>query len=157
VVRDVEPPRLPIGVGVNELVCQVLLSGVLSQLDVGPSDYFWIVGARLRLHPKKLPEEDPVRLDPKESFTKMHEDHDMENTVRVQVEVLNSIVPEEALEEITSRERESALHEPRKHRNLVFGFLHRIWISGSGPPHVNLLLPDKSAVQEGQQIFGLHF
>jgi heme A synthase len=90
VVRDVEPPRLPIGVGVNELVRQVLLGGVFSHVDADPSDYSWIVGARLRLHPEELPEEDPVRLDPKECFTKMNEDRGMENDVRVQIEVLNS-------------------------------------------------------------------
>jgi hypothetical protein len=47
-----------------------------------------------------------VRLDSKECFTKMDEDCGMENAVRVQIEVLNSVVPEEALEEITSRKRE---------------------------------------------------
>jgi hypothetical protein len=39
-----------------------------------------------------------VRLDPKECFTKMGEDRGMENVVRVQIEVLNFVVPEEALE-----------------------------------------------------------
>jgi hypothetical protein len=34
-----------------------------------------------------------VRLDPKECFTKMNEDRDMENAVRIQIEVLNSVVP----------------------------------------------------------------
>jgi hypothetical protein len=70
VVRDVEPPRLPIGIGDNELVRQVLLRGVFSQLDAGSYHYSWIGGAWLRLHPEKLPEEDPVRLDSKESLTK---------------------------------------------------------------------------------------
>jgi hypothetical protein len=70
VVRDVEPPRLPIGVGVNELVRQVLLCGIFPHLDAGPSDYAWIAGAWLRLNPEELLEEDPVRLDPKECFTK---------------------------------------------------------------------------------------
>jgi hypothetical protein len=70
--------------------------------------------------------------------------------VRVQIEVLNSVVPEEALEEITSRKRKSALHETREHGDLVFSLLHWVWISGGGPPHINLLLPDKSAVEKGQ-------
>jgi hypothetical protein len=39
VVRDVEPPRLPIGVGVDELVREVLLGGVLPHLDVGSPYY----------------------------------------------------------------------------------------------------------------------
>jgi hypothetical protein len=85
VVRDVEPPRLPNSVGVNKLVRQVLLRGVFSQLDVVSSDYSWNGGAWLRLHPEKLAEEDPVRLDPKESLTKVHEDCGMENTVGVQI------------------------------------------------------------------------
>jgi hypothetical protein len=43
----------------------------------------------------------------------MDKDRGMENAVRVQIEVLNSVVPEEALEEIAGRKRESpaaALH-----------------------------------------------
>jgi hypothetical protein len=35
-------------------------------------------------------------LDPQECFTEMDEDCGMENTVGVEVEVLNSVVPEEA-------------------------------------------------------------
>jgi hypothetical protein len=82
-VRDVEPPRLPISVGINELVRQVLLGGVFPHLDAVPSDYSWIAGARLQLHAEEFPEEDPVRLDPKECFTKMDEDRGMEYAVRV--------------------------------------------------------------------------
>jgi hypothetical protein len=80
----------------------------------------------------------------------------MENAVRVDIEVLNSIVPEEAFEEIAGRKRESALREAREHPDLVFIFLHWVRISGGGSPHINLLLPDKSAVEKGQQILGLH-
>jgi hypothetical protein len=43
----------------------------------------------------------------------MDEDCGMENAVRVEIEVLNSIVPEEAFEEIAGRKRESALREAR--------------------------------------------
>jgi hypothetical protein len=83
VVRDVEPPRLPISVGINELVRQVLLGGVFSHLDASSSDCSRIAGARLRLHPEEFSEEDLVRLDPKKCFTKMDEDRGMENAVRV--------------------------------------------------------------------------
>jgi hypothetical protein len=88
VVRDVEPPCLPIGVGINELVRQVLLSGVFPHLDAGSSDYSRIAGARLRLDTEELPEEDPVRLDPKKCFAKMDEDRGMEDPIRVQIKVL---------------------------------------------------------------------
>jgi hypothetical protein len=55
VVRDVEPPRFSICVGVDELVREVLLSGVFSHLDARPSDYSRIAGAWLRLHPEEFP------------------------------------------------------------------------------------------------------
>jgi hypothetical protein len=156
VVCDVEPSCLPVSVGINELVRQVLLRGVFSQLDVGSSDYPWVGGTWLRLDLEELSEKDPVRLDPKEGLTEVHEGCGMEDAVGVQVQVLDSVVPEETLEEIAGRERKSALHEPREHWNLVFGLLHWIWISSSSPPHVDLLLSDEPAVQEGQQIFRLH-
>jgi hypothetical protein len=103
VVRDVEPPRLPVSVRVNKLVRQVLLHCVFSQLDAGSSDYSWVGGAWLRLDPEKLPEKDLVRLDPKEGLAEVHEDRGMEDTVGVQIQVLDSIVPEETLEEIAGQ------------------------------------------------------
>jgi hypothetical protein len=45
-----------------------------------------------------------VGFDPHEGFTKMDEDGDVENPVRVQVQVLNTVVFEETLEEVASRE-----------------------------------------------------
>jgi hypothetical protein len=103
VVRDVEPLRLPVLVGVDELVHEVLLGGVLPHLDPRSTDYSRVAGARLRLHPEELPEQDPVGLDPQECFTKVDEDCGMENTVGVEVEVLDAVVPQKALEEVTSR------------------------------------------------------
>jgi hypothetical protein len=48
--------------------------GVLAHLDVGSSDYSWVVGAWLGLHAKELPEQYPLGLDAQESFAKMDED-----------------------------------------------------------------------------------
>jgi hypothetical protein len=81
----------------------------------------------------------------------MDEDCGMENAVRVEIEVLNSVVPEEAFEEVTGRKRESALREAREHRDLVFSFLHWVPISDGGLPHIHLLLPDKSAVRRANK------
>jgi hypothetical protein len=39
----------------------------------------------LRLHPEKLPEQDPVGIDPQKCFTEVDEDGGMENTVGVEV------------------------------------------------------------------------
>jgi hypothetical protein len=79
----------------------------------------------------------------------MNKDGGVENTVGVEVEVLDVVVPHEPLEEVAHRERQPALRESREHRDLVFILLHRIWIPGGGPPHVHLFLSDESAVEEG--------
>jgi hypothetical protein len=41
---------------------------------------------------EELPEEYPVGLDPQESFTKMDEDGSVEDTVGVEIEVLDTVV-----------------------------------------------------------------
>jgi hypothetical protein len=77
VVGDVEPLRLPVLVGVDKLVRQVLLSGVLTHLDVVSSNYSWVVGARLWLQAEELLKQDPVGLDPHEGLTEMDKDEDV--------------------------------------------------------------------------------
>jgi hypothetical protein len=52
----------------------------------------------------------------------MDENCGMENAVRVEIEVLNFVVPEEAFEEVAGRKRKTALREAREHRDLVFSF-----------------------------------
>jgi hypothetical protein len=59
----------------------------------------------------------------------MHEDGDMEDTVGVEVEVLNPVVFEHPLEEVAHRQCESALHEPHKHQDLI-----RVFSIGYGSP-----------------------
>jgi hypothetical protein len=56
-----------------------------------------------------------VRLDPKEGHAEVHEDRGVEDAVGVQIQVLDSIVPEETLEEIAGRERKPT---PRTARTL---------------------------------------
>jgi hypothetical protein len=70
VVRDVEPPSLPIRVGVDEFVRQVLLRGVLPQLDAGSSDYPGVGGTWLRLDAEELLEKYPMRLIPRKASQK---------------------------------------------------------------------------------------
>jgi hypothetical protein len=53
---------------------------------------------------EELPEQDPVGLDSQECFAKVYEDGDVENTIGVQVQVLDTVVLEETLEEITGLE-----------------------------------------------------
>jgi hypothetical protein len=74
VVGDIEPLRLPILVGIDELVREVLLPVVLPHLDPSSPHYSEIVGAGLGLHPEEFPEQDPMGLDPQEGFAEMYED-----------------------------------------------------------------------------------
>jgi hypothetical protein len=74
VVGHIEPLRLLILIGINELVREVLLRGVCPHLDPCSFDYSGIAGAGLRLHPEEFPEQDPMGLDPQEGFAEMYED-----------------------------------------------------------------------------------
>jgi hypothetical protein len=134
VVADVEPLGLPVLVQLYQLVGQVLVSGVLTHLDVGTSDYSWIVGTRLRLQPKKLEEQNLVGLDTHERFAEMDKDGDMEDVIGVEIQVLDVIVPEHSFEEFTSGECQSTLQEPGEHQNFVQVLLHWIRIVGGGAP-----------------------
>jgi hypothetical protein len=48
----------------------------------------------LQLHPEELPEQDPMGLDPQKGFAKMYEDGSVDDTVGVEVEVLDVVVPQ---------------------------------------------------------------
>jgi hypothetical protein len=106
-------------IGINQLVREVLLRGILPHLDPSSPHYSGTAGARLGLHPKELPEQDPMGLDPQESLTKMYEDQGMEDTIGIEVEVLDAVVPQQLFEEVAGREGQSALREPGEHRNLI--------------------------------------
>jgi hypothetical protein len=137
-------------VGVNQLVREVLLRGILAHLDAGSPNYSGVVGTRLGLHSEKLPEEYPVGFDPQEGFTKVNEDRGVEDTVGVEVEVLDAVVLQEPLEEIARWERQPSLREPREHGDLIWILLHGIRISRGGTPHIDFLLPKKPTVEERQ-------
>jgi hypothetical protein len=49
-------------------------------------------------------EQYPVGFDPHESFVEVDEDGDVKNSIRVQVQVLDTVVLKETLEEVASRE-----------------------------------------------------
>jgi hypothetical protein len=51
-------------------------------------------------------------LDPQEGFAEMYENRGVEDTVGVEVEVLDAVVPQQPLEEVARREGQSALREP---------------------------------------------
>jgi hypothetical protein len=155
VVTDIKPLRLEVLVRLYQLVAQLLVGDVFTHLDAGTSDYSWVVGTRLRLQPEEFAEQDPVGLDTHKHLAEVDEDKDVENAIRVEIEVLNTIVPEHALEEITGGQRQSTLHEAGEHWDLIWVLLHRIRIAGGGAPQIHLLLPKKYALDQGKQILGL--
>jgi hypothetical protein len=89
---------------INQFVQQVMVSRILSHLNASPTNYLWVIGAWLRLQTEELPEQDLVGLDSHEFFAEVHEHRDMEYTIGVQVQVLNTVVLEKTFEEIAGRE-----------------------------------------------------
>jgi hypothetical protein len=79
-------------VGVDQLVREVLLRGVLAHLDPGSPNYSGVVGAWLGLHSEEFSKKYPVGLDPQEGFAEVNEDRSVEDTVGVEVEVLDVVV-----------------------------------------------------------------
>jgi hypothetical protein len=135
VVADIKPLGLPVLVQFYQLVAQVLVGSVFTHLDSGTFDYSRV---QLRLQSEEFAEQDLVGLDTHKSLAEMNEDGDVEDSIRVEIEVLNTIVPEHALEEITGRQRQSTFHEPNE---------HQIWIAGGSAPQIHILLPKKSVVE----------
>jgi hypothetical protein len=70
----------------------------------------------LGFHTEELPEQHPVRLDPQERFAEMDEDRYVEDSIRIQVEVPDTVIIEKTLEEVARWESQPALHESREHR-----------------------------------------
>jgi hypothetical protein len=135
VVRDVEPPRLPILVGVDELVREVLLGSILPPLDARSSNYSRVAGARLRLHLEELPEQDPVGLDPQKRLAEVNEDSGMEYTVGVEIDVLDAVVSQKAFEEVACRRA-----SPRSAKRTNIGISSSLFSMGYRSPAAALQL-----------------
>jgi hypothetical protein len=104
-VADIEPLSFLVLVRLYQLVRQVLVSGIFTHLDTGTSDYSRVVGVGLRLQPEELAKQNPMGLDTRKHLAEMDEDRDVENAVGIQTKVLDAIVPEHALEEVTRGQR----------------------------------------------------
>jgi hypothetical protein len=157
VVANIELSRLPIFIGVYQPVREILPDGIFTHLHPRTSNYPGVIRARLGLQPKELPKQDPVVLDSHERFAEMDKDRGVEDTIRVEVEVLDPIVPEHPLEEVARREGKSTLHKSRKHWDLVRILLHQIQISSGDTPQIHLLLAEEPTVDQGEEVLGLQF
>jgi hypothetical protein len=86
------------------------------------------------LHSEELSEQNPVGLDSHKRLTEVYKDRDVENTVGIQIQALDVVLPEKTFEEITSGECQSTLRKSGKHRNLIWILLHRIRVTNGGAP-----------------------
>jgi hypothetical protein len=88
-----------------------------------------VVGTRLGLHAKELLEEYSVGLDAQEGFAKMDEDGGVEDTIGVEIEVLDTVVLQEPLEEVARREG-----HPRSMNHVNIGISSGFFSIGYGSP-----------------------
>jgi hypothetical protein len=93
-----------------------------------------------------------VGLDPQERFAIVDEDRYMEDPIGVQVEVLDTVIVEKTFEEVARRKSQPALHESGEHRDVIGVLLHWIRIPSGGTPHVHLLFPKETTVEQRQEI-----
>jgi hypothetical protein len=74
---------------------------------------------RLVLQEDVVFEKRKVRMNPEENLTKMDENGDMKNRVRIKMNKLNLVVVQESAEEIVDREAEPTLKEAGEHHNFI--------------------------------------
>jgi hypothetical protein len=105
-------------------------------LDVGSPNYLGVVGVRLGLHSEKFPEKYPVGFDPQEGFAEVNEDRGVEDTVGVEVEVLDAVVLQKPLEESLAG-RDSPRSAIRVNMGISSGFFSMGYGSPAAARHIS--------------------
>jgi hypothetical protein len=95
---------------------------LLSKLDAGAPYDGWIFGSRLWLYSKKEAEKIPVGFNSKESFTKMDEDGNVANGIRVEVMELKPVEIKKASEERARGEGQTLFGKMVKCDDFVYIF-----------------------------------
>ena len=113
-IRGVEPPLVPTLQRCLEAKTEILLALPLEELETGAPDYIDLAAPLVRLKSKKVTEEVEVGADAKEDLTEMNEGGDVENGVRVQMNLFNPIPVKKAPEESIGRQTESPIKEVLK-------------------------------------------
>jgi hypothetical protein len=98
-VSNVEPMALPSRNVGQEFIGNVPIASLLSKLDAGAPYNGWIFGSGLRFYPEKKVEKIPMGFDSKKSFTKVNEDSNVANRIRVEVMELKLVEVKKAPEE----------------------------------------------------------
>jgi hypothetical protein len=84
-VSDVEPMVFPSRDVGGEFVGKISVTGLLPKLDASAPYNGWIFGGRLQFYPEKIAEKIPMGFNSKESFTKVNEDSNVADRVRVEM------------------------------------------------------------------------
>ena len=102
VIADLEPLVLPVLVRVDVIILEVLLMHSFPHLDARSTYYVQEVAVRLRLHSEELLEQCPVGPDPQKGLTEVNEDRDVEDSIGVQMDMLDLVIIEQSIKSYAS-------------------------------------------------------
>jgi hypothetical protein len=138
-VFDIEPVIFPPGKIGGEFVCQILVAGLLTQLDAGaPCDGKMFQGG-LRFDAEEEAEKIPVGLDSEESFAEIDKNHNVADAVRIEVMEFKPIIIQKAAEERTRGEGQSPFGKMVKCDDFV-NIFHRERFTERGAPIDKILV-----------------
>jgi hypothetical protein len=110
-VSDVEPMVLPSRDVGGEFIGKIFVTDLLPKLNVGAPYNGWTFGGKLRFHTEEIAEKIPMGFNSKESFTKVDENSNVANRVRVEMMELKPVEIKKATEEGTSGEGQTPFSE----------------------------------------------
>jgi hypothetical protein len=106
-VSDVKPMVFPSKDVGGEFVRKISLTGLLPKLDADAPYNGWTFGGGLRLYPEKIAKKIPMGLNSKQSFTKVDEDGNVADRVRVEMMEFKPVKIKKATEEGASGESQT--------------------------------------------------
>jgi hypothetical protein len=110
-VSDVEPMVFSSRDVGGEFVGKISITGLLLKLDAGTPYNGWTFGGGLRLYPEKIAEKIPMGFNSKEIFTKVDENSNMADRVRVEMMELKPVEAKKATEEGIGGESQTPFRE----------------------------------------------
>jgi hypothetical protein len=110
-VSDVKPMGFPSRDVGGEFVGKISITGLLPKLDAGAPYNGWTFGGGLQLYPEKIAEKIPVGFNSEESFTKVDENSNVADRVRVEMMELKPVEVKKATEEGTGGESQTPFRE----------------------------------------------
>jgi hypothetical protein len=104
----------------GEFVGKISVTGLLPKLDASTLYNGWISGGRLLFYVEEIAEKIPMGFNSKESFTKVNENSNMVDRVRVEMMELKPVEVKKAMEEGTGGESQTPFREMVEGDNFVY-------------------------------------